>query len=474
MERDRGAGGGGGGGAARGCLFVCVCGGGAMGARIACGGKSRPRPPRRASCRTALHTPTRTVPSPTHTPHTHRARTFVLVGDHNQLPPLVASRAAEAGGLAESLFKRLADAHPQASGAAAGVVLGTPWGVWGAGGGRGRRRRPRSHTSRAPSPSLSSFLLSSVPNRLWWRCQPSTAWQALSHSLPPPLPLSPCPPGCGGAASPVPHGRRDHGLIQHPHLPPHPALRRAAHRAGQPAGALVGGVGGWAGGAGPASRSAAHCARQTGMTPHPPHPARLPPTPPTPHTHTRVQLRTPGSLASLPPWLAAALDPQKRVVFLDTQEVSVWVKLRGVFMALCSRTRKRWERGRVCAHGGQGWWGGGRCWRRAGAAAGWPPSRAERPRYLFLLVFISRRPFPCPAPSARACAAAQVEGARESPQGETVCNKGEAALVAALLRGAAGAGAAPEDLAAISPYRSQVGGCGRVWVGGCEWTGGWV
>eukprot|EP00892_Ulva_mutabilis_P005316 jgi/Ulvmu1/3156/UM015_0196.1 len=43
-----------------------------------------------------------------------RARTFVLVGDHLQLPPLVRSRQAEAGGLGESLFKTLSKKHPQA------------------------------------------------------------------------------------------------------------------------------------------------------------------------------------------------------------------------------------------------------------------------------------------------------------------------------------------------------------------------
>ncbi len=42
------------------------------------------------------------------------ARRFVLVGDHHQLPPLVQSAAARAGGLDESLFKRLSDAHPEA------------------------------------------------------------------------------------------------------------------------------------------------------------------------------------------------------------------------------------------------------------------------------------------------------------------------------------------------------------------------
>ncbi|PHH60558.1 hypothetical protein CDD81_1563 [Ophiocordyceps australis] len=42
------------------------------------------------------------------------ARAFVLVGDHNQLPPVVRNEAARAGGLDVSLFKRLSDAHPHA------------------------------------------------------------------------------------------------------------------------------------------------------------------------------------------------------------------------------------------------------------------------------------------------------------------------------------------------------------------------
>lgn len=41
-----------------------------------------------------------------------RAKSFVLVGDHHQLPPLVASKEAEQGGLAEPLFARLAAVHP--------------------------------------------------------------------------------------------------------------------------------------------------------------------------------------------------------------------------------------------------------------------------------------------------------------------------------------------------------------------------
>jgi DNA replication ATP-dependent helicase Dna2 len=42
------------------------------------------------------------------------ARTFVLVGDHNQLPPLVQNEEARKGGLDVSLFKLLTDTHPQA------------------------------------------------------------------------------------------------------------------------------------------------------------------------------------------------------------------------------------------------------------------------------------------------------------------------------------------------------------------------
>lgn len=42
-----------------------------------------------------------------------RARTFVLVGDHNQLPPLVQNEEARLGGLDISLFKLLSDTHPE-------------------------------------------------------------------------------------------------------------------------------------------------------------------------------------------------------------------------------------------------------------------------------------------------------------------------------------------------------------------------
>ena len=41
------------------------------------------------------------------------ARTFVLVGDHYQLPPLVQNKEAQEGGLDVSLFKLLSDAHPE-------------------------------------------------------------------------------------------------------------------------------------------------------------------------------------------------------------------------------------------------------------------------------------------------------------------------------------------------------------------------
>ena len=44
-----------------------------------------------------------------------QARTFCLVGDPHQLPPLVTSRAAKEGGLDQSLFRCLSEAHPQVS-----------------------------------------------------------------------------------------------------------------------------------------------------------------------------------------------------------------------------------------------------------------------------------------------------------------------------------------------------------------------
>ncbi|OAA51715.1 DNA replication factor Dna2 [Metarhizium rileyi] len=42
------------------------------------------------------------------------ASSFVLVGDHNQLPPVVRNEDARQGGLDASLFKLLSDAHPEA------------------------------------------------------------------------------------------------------------------------------------------------------------------------------------------------------------------------------------------------------------------------------------------------------------------------------------------------------------------------
>ena len=41
------------------------------------------------------------------------ARTFILVGDHFQLPPLVQNKEAQEGGLDVSLFKLLSDTHPE-------------------------------------------------------------------------------------------------------------------------------------------------------------------------------------------------------------------------------------------------------------------------------------------------------------------------------------------------------------------------
>lgn len=41
------------------------------------------------------------------------ARSFCLVGDHHQLPPLVQSPRAAEGGLSCSLFRRLCEAHPE-------------------------------------------------------------------------------------------------------------------------------------------------------------------------------------------------------------------------------------------------------------------------------------------------------------------------------------------------------------------------
>ena len=37
----------------------------------------------------------------------------MLVGDHNQLPPLVVNAEAKRAGLNHSLFRNLSEAHPQ-------------------------------------------------------------------------------------------------------------------------------------------------------------------------------------------------------------------------------------------------------------------------------------------------------------------------------------------------------------------------
>lgn len=52
------------------------------------------------------------------------ARSFCLVGDHFQLPPLVQNAQAAAEGLSCSLFKRLCEAHPQVCRATS--LLGSP------------------------------------------------------------------------------------------------------------------------------------------------------------------------------------------------------------------------------------------------------------------------------------------------------------------------------------------------------------
>ena len=54
------------------------------------------------------------IPEPVVIGPLRTARTFLLVGDHMQLPPLVVSSAAKAGGLDVSLFKRLSVEHPAA------------------------------------------------------------------------------------------------------------------------------------------------------------------------------------------------------------------------------------------------------------------------------------------------------------------------------------------------------------------------
>lgn len=43
------------------------------------------------------------------------ADVFILVGDHNQLQPVVKSREARDKGMSVSLFRRLCEAHPEAT-----------------------------------------------------------------------------------------------------------------------------------------------------------------------------------------------------------------------------------------------------------------------------------------------------------------------------------------------------------------------
>lgn len=54
------------------------------------------------------------ITTPAVLPALLRGRSFVLVGDHYQLPPLVLDPRAQAGGLGVSLFRQLCEAHPDA------------------------------------------------------------------------------------------------------------------------------------------------------------------------------------------------------------------------------------------------------------------------------------------------------------------------------------------------------------------------
>lgn len=54
------------------------------------------------------------ITTPAVLPALLRGRSFVLVGDHHQLPPLVLDPRAQAGGLGVSLFRQLCEAHPDA------------------------------------------------------------------------------------------------------------------------------------------------------------------------------------------------------------------------------------------------------------------------------------------------------------------------------------------------------------------------
>lgn len=54
------------------------------------------------------------ITTPAVLPALLRGRSFVLVGDHYQLPPLVLDPRAQAGGLGVSLFRQLCEVHPGA------------------------------------------------------------------------------------------------------------------------------------------------------------------------------------------------------------------------------------------------------------------------------------------------------------------------------------------------------------------------
>ena len=194
-----------------------------------------------------------------------KARAFVLVGDHNQLPPLVACKEAEAGGLADSLFKRLSDAHPQARAGA---------GCWGLGLllGQGRRWQQGMWpflTHLAPPAPVQAVVqlpvqyrmaadIMALPNALIYggalRCGSGERW-----------PSAGC--GDGGAAAAGVLGWRLPCAVPPPRPPPsRPCLCRR-HRAGGARAAARGGAHGGraarlaSGGTGPAAPRAVsgHC-----------------------------------------------------------------------------------------------------------------------------------------------------------------------------------------------------------------------
>jgi len=80
------------------CLCVCVC------------ARDDPNPPITDQQRCRLSQ----VTQPACLAPLFQARTFVLVGDHYQLPPLVRNLEAKGKGMDVSLFRRLSEAHPSA------------------------------------------------------------------------------------------------------------------------------------------------------------------------------------------------------------------------------------------------------------------------------------------------------------------------------------------------------------------------